>query len=191
MHTHTHTNTQHTLYTYTCIHIHTHTFKHTDLLTEDEVKAFFAESLVMKDFSHAHILGLLGVCFDTPDSCPYIVMPFMTNGNMKSFLKSKRVHVIDVDTYPEVCVRQAWSTFGLQLLQYCVTTRSVSCISKCCCHSNTSEYWYLHVVGWWHASSLTFSSIPSKNTNNKCEEMLILFWSRVWSCKSWFRCALI
>jgi len=86
-------------------HIHSHT--HIDLLTEDEVTAFFSESFLMKDFSHAHILGLLGVCFDTPDSCPYIVMPFMTNGNMKSFLKSKRVHVIDVDTYPEVCVRQA------------------------------------------------------------------------------------
>ena len=100
-----------------------HTQTHTDLVSEDEVKAFFAESLIMKDFSHTHILGLLGVCFDTPDSTPYIVLPFMANGNMKDYLKSKRVHVMDVDTYPEVRDGQAWSTF--QLLS--ITTRSVKC----------------------------------------------------------------
>ena len=93
--------------TYTYTHnTYTHiplTVTHTDLVSEDEVKDFFAESLVMKDFSHTHILGLLGVCFDSPDLSPYIVLPFMANGNMKDYLKSKRVHVMDVDTYPEVC----------------------------------------------------------------------------------------
>jgi len=79
-----------------------------NLLTEEEVTAFFSESLLMKDFSHAHVLCLLGVCFDTPDSSPYIVLPFMANGNMKDYLKSKRVHVTDVDTYPEVCVGHLW-----------------------------------------------------------------------------------
>ena len=60
----------------------------------------------MKDFSHTHILGLLGVCFDSPDLSPYIVLPFMANGNMKDYLKSKRVHIMDVDTYPEVCEKR-------------------------------------------------------------------------------------
>ena len=86
---------------------HTHTLSHIDLVSEDEVKAFFAESLIMKDFSHTHILGLLGVCFDTPNSTPYIVLPFMANGNMKDYLKSKRVHITDVDTYPQVRVDNA------------------------------------------------------------------------------------
>jgi len=87
-------------YTYT----HTkHIFTHTDLVSEDEVKGFFAESLIMKDFSHTHILGLLGMCLDSPDFSPCIVLPFMANGSMKDYLKSKRVHVMDVDTYPEVC----------------------------------------------------------------------------------------
>ena len=93
--THTHAYT----HTHTCLHPH----KCADLVSEDEVKAFFAESLIMKDFSHTHILGLLGVCFDSPDLSPYIVLPFMANGNMKDYLKSKRVHIMDVDTYPEVC----------------------------------------------------------------------------------------
>ena len=56
----------------------------------------------MKDFHHPHILGLLGVCFDTPDGSPYIVLPFMANGSLKKYLKEKRVHVLDIDSYPKV-----------------------------------------------------------------------------------------
>jgi len=41
--------------------MHTHAYTHTDLVSENEVKGFFAESLIMKDFCHDHILGLLGV----------------------------------------------------------------------------------------------------------------------------------
>ena len=36
----------------------------------------------MKRFSHRNIVGLLGVCFDTPEGYPYLVLPFMTNGNI-------------------------------------------------------------------------------------------------------------
>ena len=56
----------------------------------------------MKDFKHPHILSLLGVCFDTPDGSPYIVLPFMANGSVKDFLREKRVHVLDVDSLPKV-----------------------------------------------------------------------------------------
>ncbi len=70
--------------------------------SKDELKSFFAESLLMKDFSHPNILGLAGVCFDTPDGVPYILLPFMANGSLKDFLKKKRTHVINVDILPEV-----------------------------------------------------------------------------------------
>ncbi len=73
-----------------------------DLSSKDEVDAFFAESLLMKDFSHPNILGLAGVCFDTADGVPYILLPFMANGSVKDFLKGKRIHLSDVDTLPEV-----------------------------------------------------------------------------------------
>ncbi len=56
----------------------------------------------MKDFSHPNVLGLQGVVFDTPDGTPYLVLPFMENGNLKSYLKSKRGKNSDVNTLPQV-----------------------------------------------------------------------------------------
>jgi serine/threonine protein kinase len=61
-----------------------------------------AESLIMKDFKHPHILGLLGVCLDAPDASPYIVLPFMANGSVKEYLKQKRTHILDVESLPRV-----------------------------------------------------------------------------------------
>ncbi|XP_064397110.1 tyrosine-protein kinase receptor UFO-like [Halichondria panicea] len=72
-----------------------------NLSSKDELESFFAESLLMKDFSHPNILGLAGVCFDTLDGVPYILLPFMANGSLKDFLKKKRTHVTNVDTLPE------------------------------------------------------------------------------------------
>ena len=56
----------------------------------------------MKDFNHPNVLGLVGVCFDTPDDVPYIILPYMVNGSLKDYLKMKRIHITNVDTYPEV-----------------------------------------------------------------------------------------
>ena len=74
-----------------------------DLSSENELKAFFEESFLMKDFRHPNILGLTGVCFDTPDGVPFIILPFMANGSLKDYLKKKRTHVTTVDVLPEVC----------------------------------------------------------------------------------------
>jgi serine/threonine protein kinase len=68
--------------------------------SKEQLSAFLAESLIMKDFHHPHILGLLGVCFDAPDGSPYIVLPFMANGSVKTYLKEKRAHVLDVNSIP-------------------------------------------------------------------------------------------
>ena len=73
-----------------------------DLVSDDDVKAFFAESLIMKDFDHPNVLRLLGVCLDAPDGHPYIVLPFMSYGNLRDYLRSRRVHLTDVNTYPKV-----------------------------------------------------------------------------------------
>ena len=74
----------------------------TDIQSEDQLSAFLAESLIMKDFHHPHILGLLGVCFDAPDGSPYIVLPFMANGSVKNYLKERRTHVLDINSFPKV-----------------------------------------------------------------------------------------
>ena len=62
----------------------------------------------MKNFSHPNIVGLLGVCLDSEDGLPYIIMPFMPNGSLKEFLKRNRIHATDVSTMPKVnyvCVK--------------------------------------------------------------------------------------
>ena len=43
----------------------------------------------MKDLNHPNILGLIGVCVDQ-GTAPYIIMPFMANGSLLSYLKKER-----------------------------------------------------------------------------------------------------
>ena len=44
----------------------------------------------MLDFQHPNVISLLGVCFDTEDNLPLIVLPLMANGDLKSYLVGKR-----------------------------------------------------------------------------------------------------
>jgi AXL receptor tyrosine kinase len=44
----------------------------------------------MLDFDHPNVIKLLGVCFDTDDQLPVIILPYMANGDLKSFLIDKR-----------------------------------------------------------------------------------------------------
>ena len=53
--------------------------------------------------SHPHVLGLCGVCLDTEDSIPVIVLPFMANGDLRTYLRSLRQDYT-VDEFPEVSV---------------------------------------------------------------------------------------
>ena len=76
-----------------------------DVASQSELKEFFAESLIMKDFDHPNVLSLTGVCFDTPDGFPFLILPYMVNGNLKDFLKKSRVHVTDVESYPKVSTK--------------------------------------------------------------------------------------
>ncbi len=57
----------------------------------------------MITFKHTNILSIVGVCFDSPDGVPLLLLPFMANGSLKDYLKRKRTHVTDYDTMPEVC----------------------------------------------------------------------------------------
>ena len=63
----------------------------------------------MKEFDHPNIVGVLGVCFDTPDGYPYLILPFMANGNIKDYLKDKRVQPTNTATLPEVCCYDYYS----------------------------------------------------------------------------------
>jgi serine/threonine protein kinase len=43
----------------------------------------------MSEFDHPNVLTLRGVCLDGGPA-PYIIMPFMANGNLLTYLKNNR-----------------------------------------------------------------------------------------------------
>ena len=62
-----------------------------------------AESTVMKQFDHPNVLPLLGVCVDPDDDDVFkVVLPFMANGDLRTFLKCNRVEPNKIDEYNDV-----------------------------------------------------------------------------------------
>ena len=47
----------------------------------------------MKNFSNLHVMSLKGVCLDG-GPVPYIVLPYMANGSLASYLKKERKNLI-------------------------------------------------------------------------------------------------
>jgi proto-oncogene tyrosine-protein kinase Met len=48
---------------------------------------FLEEGLIMKEFNHPNVLILRGICFDE-DDLPIILMPFMANGDLLSYIRN-------------------------------------------------------------------------------------------------------
>ncbi|XP_065910189.1 hepatocyte growth factor receptor-like isoform X5 [Dysidea avara] len=63
-----------------------------DCHSMDELNLFISESVIMKDFNHRNVLGLVGVSvgLEEDKAVPYIIIPFMANGDLKGYLKDKR-----------------------------------------------------------------------------------------------------
>lgn len=49
---------------------------------------FVQEGIIMKNFNHPHVLSLLGLCLGYKKE-PMVVLPFMANGDLRSFVKDK------------------------------------------------------------------------------------------------------
>ena len=63
-----------------------------------------SESIKMKHFDHPNVISLIGVCIDAGPA-PYIIMPFMGNGSLLSYLKKHRTELVPPDTADEETVR--------------------------------------------------------------------------------------
>ncbi|XP_065899286.1 tyrosine-protein kinase receptor TYRO3-like isoform X3 [Dysidea avara] len=68
------------------------------VLTAEE---FIDECSTTKIFSHPNVLSLIGVSISPEESIPMMVLPYMVNGDVKSFLKSKRGHKIEMTELPK------------------------------------------------------------------------------------------
>ena len=64
-------------------------FSRIGFIDESLVKELILECNKMFTFDHPNVLGILGVCLDGGPA-PFIVMPFMFNGSLLSYLKKHR-----------------------------------------------------------------------------------------------------
>ena len=76
-----------------------------------KLKSFLRESAVMKNFHHPNVLQVLGISLETEDGLPYIVLPFMANGDLRTFLKNKRPEALAVDQFPEVLILHSYNVY--------------------------------------------------------------------------------
>ena len=74
--------------------------------TQADIDSLMSESATMVNFDHPNVVKLIGVCFDTTDQLPFIILPFMVNKDLKSFLVAKREQSQNLkeDQFPKVCV---------------------------------------------------------------------------------------
>ena len=109
----------------------------------------------MKEFCHQNVMNLLGVCLDAGPT-PYIVLPFMENGDLLSYIKKHResllvtecddidkVHVHPITLYILLCMLIG-NVFELVtcIVFACLFHRSVKCVLSC------SPCVYKYQKGW-------------------------------------------
>ena len=68
--------------------------------SEEEVRTFLAESIQMKEFSHPHVMGLLGMCLDFGPS-PYTWF-FPSGGSLLAHLKKRSELVLKHESEADV-----------------------------------------------------------------------------------------
>ncbi len=59
----------------------------------DLVTNLLHECVRMSTFNHPNVLNVTGVCMDGGHT-PYVVMPFMINGDLLSYLKKERSNLV-------------------------------------------------------------------------------------------------
>ena len=71
---------------------------------QNEINKIMEESVKMKLFNHPNVMNLIGVCIDAGPA-PYIVMPFMANGSLLSYLRKERPNLLLDENTDEDLVR--------------------------------------------------------------------------------------
>ena len=64
-------------------------FGYVGFIDNEAVHELLTECIKMKNLKHLHVMTLKGVCLDG-GPVPYIVLPYMANGSLLSYLKKER-----------------------------------------------------------------------------------------------------
>ena len=60
-----------------------------------KTEEFIKECIIAKQLDHPNVLGLIGVSIIKREALPLMILPFMHNGDVKSFVKTKRGGVLE------------------------------------------------------------------------------------------------
>ena len=71
-------------------------------ITVQSIKSILHEGILMKNFDHPNVLNVLGVGFNTDNKLPFVILPFMVNGDLKTYLKRKHQKTTAIDHLSEV-----------------------------------------------------------------------------------------
>ena len=88
---------------------------HIGYFTLTDIDSLIQESLKMKSFDHLNVLPLIGVCIDLGDA-PYVIMPYMSEGSLLSYLKRERPNLTVSETANENIILNT----SKQLLSMCL-----------------------------------------------------------------------
>ena len=70
--------------------------------TDEDTQTLIRECVLMHRLDHPNIISLIGLCLDAGPS-PYIILPFMENGSLLSYVKNNReILVTDANTDDEM-----------------------------------------------------------------------------------------
>ena len=101
------------------------------------------ESLQMKSFQYPNVMNLLGVCLDAGPA-PYLILPYMANGNLLSYLKNNRESFILTENCAlnaEVVLESVTEWEPVILFQYIqVSSVRIKLISMCLQVAKGMEY---------------------------------------------------
>ena len=75
------------------------------LFTANDVQQILQEVVKMQDFSHPHVMSLIGVCLDAGVG---VVMPYMANGSVLTYVKKERETLLlsDEAEIEQVCLQE-------------------------------------------------------------------------------------
>ena len=71
-------------------------------LSFSKANEFIEECKIAKRFNHPNVLSLIGVSIIPVEAIPLMIMPYMYQGDVRSFLRSKRGNTITIENFPKV-----------------------------------------------------------------------------------------